>query len=191
MFIFDLDGTVINSHHRTAAARKAGIFCLQTYIKECNTPDLIAKDTLLPLAQFMQSLASKGEKYAIITARYCGDADRQFLQDNGLVNHNTILLGRDSVHKSVSRLSDADYKRYQLNRLKRIYGSDDLMMFEDIPEVISAMRGEGIVCVDAKHLNLQLRDLGKASSSPVSKVLNEAGDPMLKLCSLLTLAKGV
>lgn len=152
--IFDLDGTVVDSYHRVQHALASGEFCLQTYIRECNTPELIAQDGLLPLSAYMISLAEKGEQFAIITARFTSDADHAFLKSNGLVNEHTITLCRATVSEQIRSLSDAQYKVYQLNRLKAQFPEDtNFLMYDDVPEVIEAMQSQGIICLDAVHVN--------------------------------------
>lgn len=155
--IEDLDGTVVDSYHRVKHALASGSFCLQTYIRECNTPELIAQDSLLPLSAYMITLANAGEEFAIITARFTGEADRSFLKKHGLVNDKTLLLGRDSVNESIRSLSDADYKIHQLNRLKSHYPDANFLMYDDVPEVIEAMQSQGIICLDAVYINEMMR----------------------------------
>ena len=158
--IFDLDGTVINSYHRVKKALSTGTFCLDTYLKECNSPKQIANDTLLPLASYMQSLAKSGEQYAIITARFNSSADIAFLINNGLINRDTILLGRESVTADIRALPDTLYKVHQLNVLKSLTGHNKrYVMFEDMPNIISALAVEGVTMFNAIELNNHLDGL--------------------------------
>ena len=155
MLIFDLDGTVIDSHHRVVKALATGEFCLETYLAECNTPELIAKDTLLPLATFMQDLASKGTPFAVITARYLTAVDTQFLRDHKLVSYNTILLGRESVTKEIRALSDAMYKVHQIKLLQSHFRSYSYFtLFDDKADICEAINALPFCsAIDAVSLN--------------------------------------
>ena len=53
IYIFDLDGTVINSSHRFTGTAE-GKVNLEAWIKD-STRENIFKDTLLPLAKFMKA----------------------------------------------------------------------------------------------------------------------------------------
>jgi phosphoglycolate phosphatase-like HAD superfamily hydrolase len=160
MNIFDLDKTLIDSSHRTVKALKNGEFCLKTYIADCNTPELINKDSLLPLAKYAQMLIRVGQPFAVMTARYMTEVDREFLIRNGLINHDTILMGRDSVSKEIRALSDVDYKLYQFKRLQAHFNTaQHFVMFDDMPDIIKAF-GEldSVTSIDAVALNSALGD---------------------------------
>lgn len=171
--IFDLDGTVIDSSHRTTKALVDGKFCLATYFKDCNTDDLIMEDSLLPLAVYMQSLAKQGITYSIITARTLRSVDHQFLWFNKLINLNTLIFDRSSVHPSIRSLSDADYKVYQLNRLKCAHPFTRFVMFDDHPHVVATLNMEdNIIVLDAIPLNKALAVLTGASFDTPTKALD-------------------
>lgn len=179
MIIFDLDNTLIDSTHRTNKAIKNGSFCLDTYKNQCNTPQLIARDQLLPLAKYAQKLLTKGEQYAIITARHLSDADHTFLIEHGLANHTTLLLGRESVTESVQALDDVTYKLYQFDRLQRITGaSSGYIMFDDLPDIVTAFNTGNCIALNAIDLNhaLQIRSDMLATTSKrsfFSKIYNK------------------
>lgn len=181
MFIFDLDQTLIDSSHRTAKAIKNGVFCIDTYKNQCNTPELIARDQLLPLSRYAQKLLSKGEQFAIITARFLTDADHSFLIEHELINHTTIILGRESVTQDVRALGDVTYKLHQFDRLQRITGaSSGYVMFDDLPNIVTAFNNTSGKCValNAIDLNhaLQIRSDMLATTSKrsfFSKIYNK------------------
>lgn len=158
MFLFDLDGTVIDSSHRTDRAHSTGKFCLSTYLAHCNSPDLIAQDSLLPLARYMQALVNTGKPFAVITARYMTDADHTFLIENELVSHNTLILGRDSVKGAIRALPDAVYKVHQLKRLESHFRSiKHFTLFDDRPDICEAFNAlPNVTAVDAVALNKAL-----------------------------------
>ena len=72
LYIYDLDGTVIDSSHRL------GDGSLDAWFAN-NTPDNIARDRLLPLAQHLQMQNRKGNATAVCSSRQMTDADYTFL----------------------------------------------------------------------------------------------------------------
>jgi len=77
LFIFDLDGTTINSVHRH------GDGTLADWQKNA-TPENIANDSLLPLAKGWKQIDRKRHTIAVMTARVMSIHDHKFLSDNGL-----------------------------------------------------------------------------------------------------------
>ena len=82
LYIFDLDGTVIDSSHRQNTLPD-GSLDLAHWV-ENNTVDKILADSLLPLAEKMRSVRSVKDTVAVITARVIQDADLAFLKRNDL-----------------------------------------------------------------------------------------------------------
>ena len=162
MFLFDLDGTLIDSSKRTVKALASGQFCLKTYLAECNSPKQINKDTLLPLASYAQALAKKGDQFAILTARYLTEVDHAFLKRHGLVNELTIFLDRSTVSNEIRALNDADYKLYQLDRLESFYDGyavPHYTLFDDMPDILQALGyRDNCTTVDAVALNKALKN---------------------------------
>ena len=77
LFIFDLDGTTINSAHRH------GDGTLADWQKNA-TDKNVANDSLLPLATGWKEIDRKHHTIVVMTARVMGWADHKFLSDNGL-----------------------------------------------------------------------------------------------------------
>tara|TARA_B100001245_G_scaffold197648_1_gene156779 strand:+ start:575 stop:1030 length:456 start_codon:yes stop_codon:yes gene_type:complete len=77
LFIFDLDGTTINSAHRH------GDGTLADWQKNA-TDKNVANDSLLPLATGWKQIDRKHHTIVVMTARVMGWADHKFLSDNGL-----------------------------------------------------------------------------------------------------------
>ena len=77
LFIFDLDGTTINSTHRH------GDGTLADWQKNA-TPENIANDSLLPLAKGWKQINRKRHTIAVMTARVMSIHDHKFLSVNGL-----------------------------------------------------------------------------------------------------------
>ena len=87
--IFDLDGTVIDSAHRTPN-KADGTLDLTRYF-ELRTRESIFKDTLLPLADRMKEMYDSGEWHIVIcTAREMDQDDFDFLADNNLKFHEAV-----------------------------------------------------------------------------------------------------
>ena len=83
LYIFDLDGTAIDSSHR-ANTLADGSINLDAW-RENSTPEMIARDSLLPLGEQWRDISPEFTgQIAIITARVMGAADLQYLDDNGL-----------------------------------------------------------------------------------------------------------
>ena len=87
-FIYDLDHTVIDSTHRAATLPDGSIDL--DHWREHSTPELIAKDRLLPLAGHWKTQRARGCEIVVCTARVMGEADYRFLADNGLRFHGMI-----------------------------------------------------------------------------------------------------
>ena len=104
LYIFDLDGTVIDSSHRQNT-RPDGSLDLARWI-ENNTPEKILADSLLPLADKMREVNREIDRVAIITARVMQDADLAFLKRNGLefnflFSHECSCGAKYDIHPEV------------------------------------------------------------------------------------------
>ena len=84
LFIFDLDHTTIDSSHRCNTLPD-GSLDLAAW-RENSTPEMVGRDTLLPLGLEWRDLYSRSPdlEIAVITARVMGAADLQYLADNNL-----------------------------------------------------------------------------------------------------------
>ena len=119
LYIFDLDGTAIDSSHR-ANTLADGSLNLAAW-RENSTPKMIALDRLLPLGEQWRDMVARGldgtnVQIAIITARVMGAADLQYLDDNG--------LAYDYIYSRNEGDSTPDYelKRIALHDLARDMG---------------------------------------------------------------------
>lgn len=141
-FVFDLDGTVIDSSHRHAALPN-GDFDLAHWRENC-TPEKIAQDKLLPLAHTMRRLYYSGHYIIICTARQMTQADFDYLDDNKLFS-DAILFRPDGVDDA-----DADLKEQMLDDFFEGLGlcidEERIVMFEDNLSVIERLRSRGILC---------------------------------------------
>ena len=78
--IYDMDGTIVSSEHRYRLG-KDGKIDLQHWIENC-TPEMIEKDTLLPLAEkYKRDIADPTVYVVIATARYMQEADFNYVRD--------------------------------------------------------------------------------------------------------------
>jgi len=84
LFIFDLDHTTIDSSHRCNTLPDGSLDLARW--RDNSTPEMIGRDTLLPLGLEWRDLYSRSPdlEIAVITARVMGAADMQYLRDNGL-----------------------------------------------------------------------------------------------------------
>ena len=82
LFIFDLDGTTIDSSHRQNTLPD-GSLNLDAWVRN-NTPEKIAADSLLPMAESWKTINRQNHQIVIMTARVVGAADFKFLDDNRL-----------------------------------------------------------------------------------------------------------
>lgn len=155
VYIFDLDETVIDSRHRTPN-NPDGTLNLAAYM-ENHTPENVAKDTLLPLADTMRRLIANGDHVWILTARDMMECDYEFLIANGL--HVRVIMSRDRV-RSVKHYQSKDgpYKTKWINRMRNLrqYAKAHFIMFDDAKPVLSAMRSIGITCMNAHTVNRRL-----------------------------------
>ena len=93
LYIYDLDGTVINSSHRTLyTADKVRALA---YWRAHNTPALIARDQPLPLLDTLKAQHRAGHTIVLCTSRIMGPADYAWLWDHGVPYyrclHRTLL----------------------------------------------------------------------------------------------------
>ena len=119
LYIFDLDHTTIDSSHRCNTLPD-GSLDLDAW-RENSTPEMIGRDTLLPLGEQWRDMVARGldgtgVQIAVITARVMGAADFQYLDDNGL--HYDFLYCRTEGDNS----PDAALKEIMLYDLARDMG---------------------------------------------------------------------
>jgi hypothetical protein len=151
LFIFDLDGTVINSSHRQNTLPD-GSLNLADWI-ENNTPEKIGADTLLPLADSWKTINRDRDTIAIMTARVMGHYDYMFLAENGLYadyiysrkmgdNSPDDILKKRMVYKMAS-----DMKK-SLNWIR-----SNSWMFDDNNSVRKCLTDFGIRCYNPTSYN--------------------------------------
>ena len=154
LYIFDLDGTVIDSSHRQNTLPD-GSLDLAHWI-ENNTPEKILADSLLPLAEKMRSVRSVKDTVAVITARVIQDADLAFLKRNDL--KFDYLFSRAQGNRTPDDL----LKRRAILKLARklqrsmAWMRKNAVFFDDNLEVLGIMDSMGIKTINATTANERL-----------------------------------
>tara|TARA_R100001443_G_scaffold108964_1_gene119966 strand:+ start:1365 stop:1838 length:474 start_codon:yes stop_codon:yes gene_type:complete len=154
LYIFDLDGTVIDSSHRQNTLPD-GSLDLANWI-ENNTPDKILADSLLPLADKMRSVRSGTDTVAVITARVMGDTDLAFMSRNGL--KFDYLYSRAEGNNTPDDLLK---RRAILKLAKKLQRSmawmrKNAIFFDDNLAVLDIMESMGIKTINATLANERL-----------------------------------
>ena len=137
--IFDLDGTVIDSAHRTPN-NPDGTLNLAAYMAR-HTPENVAKDTLLPLARLIRAAYESGIYTVILTARDMKPCDYEYLEKHGIRAHK--VMSRDRVKsKKHYNAADGEYKAKWIKPLLNLkqFARCAVVMFEDAPPVKSELR---------------------------------------------------
>ena len=153
-FIFDLDHTVIDSSHRQAT-RSDGSLDLDHW-REHSTPALIARDSLLPLADQWRRALAKGSEIVVCTARVMGPADYRYLTQHGLLADCVISRAEGD------RTADDLLKLRALKRYAASVGESwarftrTSMMFDDNQNVINTLANHGLTVHNAILLNKEL-----------------------------------
>lgn len=168
IFVFDLDGTVIDTSHRYRDL-PCGKIDLDYWFAN-STPEMVALDRLLPLADVMRTRYREGHEIVICTARDFspnpkvlmpdpGATYRQFLADNDLRYH--ALLHRTMAGPDHFTLNDGDLKTRLLNDWAASTGKpknwrENAIMFDDNLTVIKQMLLDGLHCENAIRANRRL-----------------------------------
>ena len=145
--VFDLDGTVIDSSHRTPS-HPDGTLDLQGYYKQ-RTRKNIFKDTLLPLAEVMKERYRSGDYVVICTAREIDQDDLEFLEYHGL-KYDEILDRTNCRKKYHWGLPDPEYKTKQLKEFRYT----EYTFYDDAKPTIELFSGySNVNMVDANKAN--------------------------------------
>ena len=156
LFIFDLDGTTIDSSHRQNTLPD-GSLNLAHWI-ENNTPEKIAADSLLPMAESWKTINRQNHQIVIMTARVIGKADCKFLDDNRL-GYDYIYSRAfgdntpDDILKKRMVLKMASHMRKSLAWIR-----SNAYMFDDNKSVRQCLTGFGIRCYNPTNYNEELKN---------------------------------
>ena len=149
IYIFDLDGTVIDSSHRFTGNAE-GKVNLEKWIAD-STRENIFKDSLLPLAKFMKALMKANKNVWICTARNMSNHDFDFLAHHG-IKAKTILCRKNGDHRADAEMKTAKLKR--LFNLKQFQNAEKIM-FDDNKSIQKEMPKIGINCLHQDTLMLK------------------------------------
>ena len=153
-YIFDLDHTIIDSSHRQLT-KADGSLDLAHWI-ENNTPEKIAADAELPLADEWRRLVNSSAEILVCTARVFGAADLAWLESRGLFAD--AILSRPMG----DNCGDADLKEKLLRRYARQTGRSfarftrSACIYDDNIGVLSRLESLGITCYNALTLNKEM-----------------------------------
>jgi len=150
MKIWDLDGTVVCSRHRQLADSQ-GNLDLAAW-RANSTPEKIAKDSLLPLAKYLQADIALDQPAAICTARVLGEADLAYLERHG-IKPSLILSRREGDNRPDAELKKALIKKY-------ISPLTSISIIDDNASVLAMARAEGWNAIDANQINKKLAAKG-------------------------------
>ena len=148
-YIFDLDGTVIDSSHRLGDS-------LDDW-RRMNTPANVAKDSPLPLLDQMRDAIADDLDVIICTSRVMAGRDFRWLDDHGI--RGVTILCRDVDDDrlcgffKLHLLKDyADSIGYTWARFRKTS-----IMFDDSIDVQNTLRSVGLRVIDPVNYNLNIR----------------------------------
>jgi len=142
-YIFDLDGTVVDSSQRV------GDGSLDDWFAN-NTPDNIALDGLLPLAQLLQQRNQKGDPTMVCTSRQMTDADYQFLKDKNI--NPVFILSRKLGDNTPCGAMKLDLLSRFAARMGLAWADfiKQAVMFDDNDDVLNTLSDNGLTTIDAR-----------------------------------------
>ena len=147
-FIFDLDGTVIDSAHRQGET-------LADW-RRMNTVGNIMRDGLLPLAGKMQGAILDGLDVWVCTSRVMGKADFAFLRLQGLLPNGGPVIHRigENDQRPCGELKLAKLRGYAAGMgITWAQFAHESIMFDDSLDVQKTLRGAGIRVIDPVQFN--------------------------------------
>ena len=148
-YIFDLDGTVIDSSHRLGDS-------LDDW-RRMNTPANVAKDSPLPLLDQMRDAIADDLDVIICTSRVMAGRDFRWLNDHGI--RGVTILCRDVNDDRLCGF-------FKLHLLKDYADSigytwarfcQTSIMFDDSIDVQNTLKSVGLRVIDPVNYNLNIR----------------------------------
>ena len=157
-YIFDLDGTVLDSSHRSRDLEDGSLDL--DYWRENSTPEKIADDEDLPfMEKMLETMKLPGVNVLICTSRVMREADYiELAKRNIFVGEILSRQGEQDTR------SDADLKEWLLRRYANAnqipFGqfAKKSIMFDDRADVRHRLRGLGFRVVDPMPFNLYQLD---------------------------------
>ena len=145
-FIFDLDGTTVDSSHRMGDGTLADW-------RRFNTAANIMQDKPLPLAEQMRQAIRDGLDVVIMTSRVMGVADKNWLHFHGLMA--PLVLSRHpsdtrpAGEYKLSKMAElAIRKRVSFAQLRRM-----VTMWDDDSDVQQTLENAGFRVIDPVNFN--------------------------------------
>lgn len=150
LMIFDLDGTVINSEHRTprlpdGTVDVPGFLAMKSHKS-------VFRDTLLPLSHTMRDAYKAGTTVAVCTSRTMSKTDLHYLRFHRL--HHHIMLHRT---KGDFDTPDGVLKTGLIKPLLDKFKS--IVMFDDNLSVIEAIHNLGVRVINSTTHNIRLANM--------------------------------
>lgn len=134
--IYDLDGTVIDSSHRYRTDETGQNIDLQFWMENC-TPEMIAKDSLLPHSkQFFNDLDCLDTMVVIATARTmtANDANFDYITENlGIPNY--IIHRKEGDTRKGQDMKTAKI----MKNLKDVSKFESITIYEDNQDYLQGM----------------------------------------------------
>ena len=152
-FIFDLDGTVIDSAHRQGET-------LADW-RRMNTVGNVMRDSLLPLAAKMQGAILDGLDVWVCTSRVMGKADFAFLRLQGLLPNGGPVIHRigENDQRPCGELKLSKLRGYAAGMgITWAQFAHDSIMFDDSLDVQKTLRGAGIRVIDPVQFNTYIQN---------------------------------
>jgi hydroxymethylpyrimidine pyrophosphatase-like HAD family hydrolase len=147
IYIFDLDGTIIDSSHR-ATHDEEGNIDLKGW-KEKSTKDYIFQDSLLPLYAKLQEVYKNGDMVILCTARELGKWDYEY------INMHNIYYDRIISRPKGNQTKDHILKKNQCRYLFTLpqYKDIEKWFFDDNWSNLEALADLGAVVSHAQQWN--------------------------------------
>ena len=147
IYIFDLDGTIIDSSHR-ATHDEEGNIDLKGW-KEKSTKDYIFQDSLLPLYAKLQQVYKNGDMVILCTARELGKWDYEFINMHNIYHDKIISRPKGN------QTQDHILKKAQCSYLFNLpcYRESEKWFFDDNMANLEALADLGAVVSHAQQWN--------------------------------------
>ena len=162
LYIFDLDATVIDSSHRQNT-KPDGSLDLDKW-RENSTPEMIERDSLLPLAKMMRAIYRKrrsGHKVAVCTARVMSKADWEYLQNRSLKFDYAMARAEGDDRPDAQLKFDKITNLLVGLKMPRKRWPISVTILDDNKSVLKMAKNElGIIAVDAVKFNRELQNAG-------------------------------
>ena len=133
IYIFDIDGTIVNSDSRYKEALNAdGSLNIKKYHKTRHR--MFKEDTLLPLVNFLRRKFKQGHTVFLCTSRNVDHLDEKFLKINDIPYHG--IIAREWGNKE----KDWDLKKRRLQEIVRQYPNHNKIFFDDLEPNVKAIQ---------------------------------------------------